>query len=305
MAYRGQCLVHRAEIMQLGATGRTPSTRPASPATVSPVRPPRRIANYRLAELHRLRGETSEAEQGYLRASTRLPDLQPGLALLRVAQGRVPAAAAMSRRALTAASGHTERSPLLAAHVEIMIAAGDLDEAREAANELRVAAERLDSAWLRAEAAQADGACLITSDDGDAALAVLRRAWRAWQELAAPYQAAQVRVLLGLACLRLGDPDSAEMELDAARWVFAELGAAPDVARVDGLSRSASSAGQLSAREAQVLGLVTKGMSNRTVASELFLSEKTVARHLSNIYAKLGVSSRAAATAYAYEHDLL
>ncbi|WP_181783701.1 helix-turn-helix transcriptional regulator, partial [Pseudonocardia pini] len=142
--------------------------------------------------------------------------------------------------------------------------------------------------------------------DGRAALEVLRRAWAAWQELDVPYESARVRVRMALACLELGDPDSAELELDAARWVFEQLGAAPDVARVRALSRrTGQGASALTGRELQVLRLVATGMTNRAIAAELVLSEKTVARHLSNIFTKLGVSSRAAATAHAYRHDLI
>ncbi|MCA1706102.1 MAG: LuxR C-terminal-related transcriptional regulator [Actinobacteria bacterium] len=306
VAYRGQCLVHRAEIMQLRGDwsdaldeARRACDRLSGSAAAG-------VACYRLGELHRLRGEFTEAEQAYRQASRWIPDPQPGLALLRLSQGRVEAAAAAIRRAVGEASGHLARSRLLAAHVEIMIAAGDVAEARAGAEELRTIAEDLDSPWLRAVAAHATGACLVAEQDGRAAFGVLRRAWTAWRELDAPYEAAHVRVLLGLACIQLGDPDSSEMEFDAAHWVFAELGAAPDVARVRALSRTAAAtAGSLTAREAQVLRLVAKGMTNRAIAAELYLSDKTVARHLSNMFTKLGVSSRAAATAYAYQHDLV
>jgi len=136
---------------------------------------------------------------------------------------------------------------------------------------------------------------------------VLRRAWTAWQEPQAPYEAARARALVGLACRALGDDDSAEIGLDAARRVFQQLGAAPEIARVEALSRktAAKAAGGLTAREVQVLRLVAAGKTNQAIAADLFLSEKTVARHVSNIFAKLGLSSRAAATAYAYQHGLV
>jgi DNA-binding NarL/FixJ family response regulator len=135
---------------------------------------------------------------------------------------------------------------------------------------------------------------------------VLRGAWLAWQDLEVPYQAARVRVLIGLACRELGDQDGAEMELDAARWVFRQLGAAPDLARVETLSQRADArSGGLTARELQVLRLVAAGATNKAIAADLFISERTVDRHMSNIYAKLGVSSRAAATAHAYQHGLI
>jgi DNA-binding CsgD family transcriptional regulator len=263
-------------------------------------------AFYQLAELHRLRGEFTRAQQAYLQASRWLPEPQPGLALLRLAQGQVDTAAAAIRHVLDGTTDRLARCRLLAADVEIMIASDDVTAARAAAQELRVIAEDIDAPWLHALAGHASGATLVAERDARAGLTVLRRAWTAWQELDAPYEGARVRVLMGLACRALGDQDSAEMELDAAGWVFEQLGAVPDADRVRALSsRAATTRGGLSGREVQVLRLVATGMTNRAVAAELFLSEKTVARHLSNIFTKLGVSSRAAATAYAYEHGLV
>jgi DNA-binding NarL/FixJ family response regulator len=160
---------------------------------------------------------------------------------------------------------------------------------------------------LGAMVACAEGAIGLTEGDAKAALLPLRRAWQMWQELEVPYEAARVRVLLGLACRAMGDDDTAALELEAARDVFAQLGAAPDLARIDSLARSVSSddVHGLTAREMQVLRLVAAGETNRAIASKLILSERTVDRHVSNIFAKLGVSSRAAATAHAYKHQLV
>jgi DNA-binding NarL/FixJ family response regulator len=168
-------------------------------------------------------------------------------------------------------------------------------------------ADDLDAPLLRALAAHAHGAVLMREGDAQAALAALRHAWTAWQELEVPYEAARARVLIGLTCRQLGDDESAEMELDAATWAFGQLGAVPDVAQAQSLSRTAAAkpASGLTSRELEVLRLVAAGKTNRSIAAELFLSEKTVARHVSNIFTKLGVSNRAAATAYAYEHDLV
>jgi DNA-binding CsgD family transcriptional regulator len=165
----------------------------------------------------------------------------------------------------------------------------------------------LDAPLLRALATHGEGAVLLLEGDARAALGALRHAWTAWRELEVPYEAARVRVLIGLACRELGDEETAEMELDAARSVFEQLGAVPDLARAQALSREAPAkpAGGLTARELDVLRLVATGKTNRSIAADLFLSEKTVARHVSNIFTKLGLSSRAAATAYAYEHDLV
>jgi DNA-binding NarL/FixJ family response regulator len=159
---------------------------------------------------------------------------------------------------------------------------------------------------LHALAAHAAGAVLLAEDDPQGALLSLRRAWRSWREIEAPHEAARTRVLLAQACRALGDQDGAEMELDAARSTFTQLGALADVARVQALSPDSgrTTPGGLTSREVEVLELVAKGKTNRQIAGDLVISEKTVASHLSHIFTKLGLSSRAAATAYAYEHGL-
>ena len=264
-------------------------------------------AFYQEAELHRLCGEFAQAEEGYRQASRWGREPQPGLARLRLIQGQVDAAEAAIRRVVDGTDDRVARSRLLPAHVEIMFAAGDVLAARAAADELSEMAADLDAPLLRALATHAQGAVLLLEGDAQAAHGTLRDAWTAWQKLEVPYEAARVRVLIGLACRQLGDQDTAEMELDAAGWVFQELGAAPDLARAHALSRkrAATPAGGLTARELEVLRLVATGKTNRSIAADLFLSEKTVARHVSNIFSKLGLSSRAAATAYAYEHHLV
>jgi ATP/maltotriose-dependent transcriptional regulator MalT len=226
---------------------------------------------------------------------------------LRLAQGHVDAAEAAIRRVVDEARGRVTRSKVLPAYVEITLAAGDVRAARAAADELSEIAADMNAPFLHAVSAQATGAVLLAEGDARAALAALRRAWTTWQDLEAPYEAARVRVLIGLSCRALGDEDSAEMELDAARCAFQQLGAAPELVREEGLSRRAvaKAAGGLTGREVQVLRLVAAGKTNRAIAADLFISEKTVARHVSNIFAKLDLSSRAAATAYAYEHDLV
>jgi DNA-binding CsgD family transcriptional regulator len=305
--YRGQCQVHRAEIMQLeGAWQDAMDEARAARARLErpPGHPAVADALYQQVELHRLRGELARAEETYRQASRLGREPQPGLALLRLAQGQVEAAAAATRRAVAEPPGRAGRPRLLAAHVEVMIAAGDA-AARAAADELAAAADELDVPMCRALACHALGAVLLADGEPGAALPELRRAWHAWQALEVPYEAARVRVLIGLGCDALGDADTAEMEWDAALWVFRELGAGADLARVEGRTRKGRASGGLTAREVEVLRLVAAGKTNRSIATELFLSEKTVARHLSNIFTKLGLSSRAAATAYAYEHDLV
>jgi DNA-binding CsgD family transcriptional regulator len=307
--FSGHCLVHRAEIMQLH--GAWPDAADAAQRACERLllrsQPAVGAAYYQQAELHRLCGEFANAEAAYQQASRWGREPQPGLARLRLTQGQLDAAEAAIRRVVDEAGDRVTRTRLLPALVEIMLAAGDVRAARAAADELSEIAADLDAPLLRAVAAQAQGAVLLLERDARAALGALRQAWSAWQELDVPYEAARVRVLIGLACRQLADEETAEMELDAARRVFEQLGAAPDLARAQSLSRKAAArlAGGLTARELEVLRLVATGKTNRSIAADLFLSEKTVARHVSNIFNKLGLSSRAAATAYAYEHDLV
>jgi DNA-binding CsgD family transcriptional regulator len=308
--YSGQCLVHRTQIMVLH--GEWPDAidearRACERFLMSPGHPAIGAAYYEQGELHRLRGEFAEAEETYRLASRQGRQPQPGLAQLRLAQGQLDAAAATIRRAVDEAQDPMSRSKLLGAYVDILVATGDTPAARSAAGELSEIAADFDSPPLRATAARAEGAVLLAEGEPRAALGVLRGAWTAWHDLEAPYEAARTRVHIARACRDLGDEDTALMELDAARWAFQQLGAEPDITRLDELSRpaDATAAGGLTAREVQVLRLVAAGKTNRAIAGDLFLSEKTVARHVSNIFTKLGLSSRSAATAYAYQHDLV
>jgi len=195
---------------------------------------------------------------------------------------------------------------MLAPYVEVMLAADDLTAASRGAGELCEIAAALDVPFLHAMAAQASAAVRLAEGDAHAALRLLRPAWTAWQELDAPYHAARVRLLIGLACRALGDHDSAAMEFDAARLGFQALSAAADLAVLESLvpARGPARPRGLTAREVEVLGLVATGRTNRDIAAALVISEHTVARHLQNIFAKLGVSSRTAASAFAFEHHL-
>jgi DNA-binding CsgD family transcriptional regulator/tetratricopeptide (TPR) repeat protein len=311
VAHTGVCLVHRAEIMQfLGAwDAALDEARRAGERFAEGVLNARVCgkAYYRQGEVYRLRGERSAAEESYREASRRGYEPQPGLALLRLAQGKGDAASSAIHRVLDEASLPRARAALLPAYVEIMLAGGEIEDARSACGELETISGAHRSDLLRAMSAQARGELALAEGDPQTALFALREAWQAWQELEAPYEAARVRVLLGLGCRAVGDEDTAAWELDAARGEFDRLGAGPDVARVDSLtgSTSAAAAHGLTQRQLQVLRLVARGATNRSIAAELVLSERTIDRHVSNIFAKLRVSSRAAATAYAYEHDLI
>jgi DNA-binding CsgD family transcriptional regulator len=311
VAHTGLCQVHRAEIMQLN--GAWPDA--LEEARRAEERLARGVANqsaagyaaYRQGEIQRLRGDVAAAEAAYRDASRLGWEPQPGLALLRLAQGRGDAAASAIRRALGETSEPFTRARLLAACVEIMLAVGEEVEASAATRELEEVAEGHEGGMLRAMVLQAKGAVDLARGDARGALLVLRRASQMWQELQAPYEAARTRVLVARACRALGDDDAAALELEAGRDVFERLGAAPDLARVDARAPSDRSAGShgLTPRELQVLRLVATGASNRRIAEALVISEHTVARHMQNIFAKLGVSSRTAASTFAAANDLL
>ena len=292
VAFTGTCLVHRAEIMQLhGDWGDAieEARRACERYAQGSEQQPPAAAFYQQAEVHR----------GY--------DPHPGLALLRLTKGRADAAASAIRRALSATTDPLQRTRLLPAYVEIMVSAGDFEDARSACRELASIARSFETGALGAMAAHARGAVELAEGDAQAALGSLRHAFEAWQQVGAPYEATRVRVLVALACREFGDDEGARLELEAARAVFERLGAAPDLARIDSLAKGTSPGHPhgLTPRELQVLLLVAAGKTNKAIAAELFLSEKTVDRHVSNIFNKLDVPSRAAATAYAYKHKLI
>ncbi len=308
--YTGECRVYRAEILQFHGAWQDAMAealrasecfeRGHEPGGVG-------LALYQQGELHRLRGDLAAAEEAYRAASRSGREPQPGLALLRLAQGDPDAAASSIRRALAETTNRLRRARLLPAYVEILLETGEIEEARRSCAELEEIARSCAAGVLGTIVAQVEGAIELAAGNAKGALAPLRRAWQEWREADAPYEAAQTRMLLGLACRELGDDDGATLELEAARAEFGRLGAAPDLARLDALERRRTTHGGhgLTPREREVLALLATGRTNRAIAHELFISDKTVARHVANIFGKLGVSSRAAATAFAYEHHLL
>jgi DNA-binding CsgD family transcriptional regulator len=304
VAFTGRCLVHRAEVLQLDGAWRDAlhEARRAGERFEEASNPAAGLARYRQGELLRLQGEFAAAEAAYKAASAFGWEPQPGLAQLRLAQGRTAAAAAAIRRAEAAATLRLERARLLPGFVEIMLAAGDVDSARRACRELEEIARVCESAMLGALVGHALGAVRLAEGDTQGALVSLRGAAETWHALGAPYEIARTRVLVGEACRALGDEETAALEHDAARAAFERLGAKPDLALLDARTRPDHG---LSRRELEVLRLVAAGKSNRAIAATLVISEHTVARHVHNIFTKLGVSSRAAATAFAFEHDLV
>ena len=305
--YRGECLLYRAEVMQLRGKWKDAAQDAQDACELLASRPAAGAAFYRVGEIHRLRGEFAKAEAAYTRANERGRKPQPGLSLLRLAQGQIDAAAASIRGVLLDTRLRPARARMLAAAVEILLAADDLENARPAAAELAEIASAIGAPLLHAASAHATGAVRHTEGEITAASASLREAWEIWRDLQMPYEEAQTCLLMAAVCERRGDEDGRRLELDAARTLFTQLGAEPCLARVAAQFEPVThrTAGSLSDREVQVLHLLAAGKTNREIAETLFISEKTVARHVSNIFDKLGVSSRAGATAWAYQHDLI
>jgi ATP/maltotriose-dependent transcriptional regulator MalT len=305
--YRGQCLVHRSQVLLAHGswTDAQAEVERARQHLAEPPHPALGLACYQQGELHRLRGELAEAERAYRAAHELGREPAPGIALLRLAEGRVHAAEAAVRRMAEEACDQLDEPVVLAAAVEVLLAAGDLDAAGAASDRLGALATDESPPLLRAMAAYAAGTARLAAGDSRAALAALRRARAGWQDLDMPYDVARARLQLGRAYTALGDADSADLELAAARSAFQRLGARPDVARVEGLLGRPGEPPELTGRECEVLRLVATGLTNREVAAALVISEHTVARHLQNIFGRLGVSSRAAATAWAYEHGVV
>jgi DNA-binding NarL/FixJ family response regulator len=302
IAHNGLCFVHRAEMTQLRGNWAEAMDQAREAAERFTQGALNQIAHgqalYRQGEIYRLRGEFSKAENAFKEASGLGYDPQPGMALLRLAQGKKEAAAAAIRRAVAERTQPLERVAVLPAYVEITVAAGELDRASAACNDLDEITQVQSTEALRAIAANERGRLSLAQGDPGKALEWLRRAVGLWHSLQAPYEVARAKVLIADACRELGDDDSAALELEAARDAFERLDAKPDLARLG------ASTHRLTQRELEVLRLVATGKSNRQIATSLTISEHTVARHVQNIFAKTGVTSRTEAGAFAHEHDL-
>jgi DNA-binding CsgD family transcriptional regulator len=305
--YRGQCLVHQSQLRLAAGdwSGAVAAVVDARSRLSNPPHPALGLACYQEGELYRLRGDVDAATDAYRRASRAGYEPMPGLALLVLQRGDASSAVVSIRRALGEAGQPFQRPGLLAAAVEIAVAAGDATAATDAATELVSIAEQSSSPMLGAMGAQATGAALLASGRPTDAMVHLRGASAVWQQLNMPYEAARNAVLVGLGCAALGDSTSAALEFDNARATFQALGARPDLQQLRRLTSEPAGRGALSTRELQVLRLVAEGKTSREIAASLTISQHTVRRHLENIFTKLGVNSRAAAIAHAYEHDLL
>jgi DNA-binding CsgD family transcriptional regulator len=304
--FTGQCAVHRSQVLrvhgafsaaldELSLADRRYGGRRKPPAAG--------LALYERGDILRMTGRYADAEAAYAQAGGCGYDPQPGLALLWLARRRADAAAGAVRRLLAEAHGPVQRSRLLPASVEVLLADGDVESARVAAEELTSIAADFGCAAVRATANYSTGCVLAVIGDAAPALAQLRQAWQLWNGMDAPYESARARWRMGLAFRAMGDEDSATAEFTAAERTFGELGAHPCRQQLERLLRRELPGG-LTRREAEVLRLVAAGLSNPQIATELVLSGKTVARHLSNIYGKIDVTSRTAAAAYAFEHEL-
>lgn len=306
--FRGDCSVNRAAVMRLGGEWEEAEAMLTELCEHARRRETLENAFYWLGDLRRLTGRADEADAAYHHAAELGREVQPGLGLLRRDTGHPGAARAGVSRALESSPPPGTRAELLAAQVDLETDGADLDVAQRASAGLRKLGDALDTPYLRALADRATAQVMIASDAADQALPLLRASWSTWRQLDAGYDAAITRIHLGRASRALGDEDAAQLEFDAARTALTALGAVPDLARLERIAGQADAVrddGGLSRRELEVLRLIARGESNRQIAADLFLSERTVARHVSNILTKLGLPNRTAATNFAFEHGLV
>ena len=312
VVFTGQCSLHRAQVLR--ARGAWPEALEELDAAIERYERAAAVdavgqAAYERGDLLRLLGDLDGAEESFRLSAERGVDPQPGLAELWLARGDATAAAGAVRRVLAETAGAVARSRVLPGAVRVLLAAGDPAGAREVAGELEALAGAFGSEALQVEAALAAAAVLRAGGDELGALPYLRKARQLAAQLDLPYAAALARVTTGLALRAVGDEESARRDLDAGRESLARLGVHVELvaagADAGTVGPSTGRPRGLSEREVEVLRLVAAGRSNAQIAAELVLSERTVARHLSNIFAKLDVGSRTAAAAFAFEHDLV
>lgn len=307
VAFTGQCSLHRGQIMRVrGAFAPALEEFRAAIARylAAGTAPPAGIAYAEVGNVLRIQGEYAAADAAFAEAVVLGFDPQPGLALLWHARGREADALAAVRRLTGEPRDPVGRTQVLPGAIAVLLAAGEVEEAGALVAELSATAEEIGCDALQAMAAFASGTHLMATGQPVTAAPVLRQAGRTWAALSSPYEAARCRLELGRALLAVGDAGSAAGEIAAARTAFADLGAVPDERDAAALG-DPSPPGGLTARETEVLRLVAAGRTNPEIAAMLVLSEKTVARHLSNIFGKLEVRTRTAAAAYAFEHHLL
>ena len=308
VAFTGQCATHRGQLLRLhGAYAEAVEEfeRAIDRYLAVGGNPALGLAHYERAETHRLRGKYDDADADYSRAAEHGHSGQPGRALLWLASGRPDAAAAAVRRLLAELDDPAHRSQVLAAAVEVLLATGDSDDAAGLCQELQMFGESFGCTGLQASGHYALATAELAQGAPDPALRAARKAVGVWSHISAPYEVARSRRAVGQALRLLGDEESAVADLTAARRAFADLGTGPAEQEVASLLGQEETPGGLSPREVEVLRLVAAGRTNSEIAAELVLSEKTVSRHLSNIFSKLDVGSRTAAAAFAYEHRLL
>ncbi|MGI8616366.1 MAG: LuxR C-terminal-related transcriptional regulator [Actinomycetota bacterium] len=306
--YPGMCRINRAEVSSLrGAWSEAEAESSRASRELMSFDPMAAAqAFYGTGEIRRRMGNLAGAEESFARAHEIGFEPQPGLALLRLAQGKTEAARTGLRAALAGEmGGRMRRARLLGAQVDVALAEGDVETARTASAELDSIAAGYATPALDASAATARGAIRLAEGDAPAALESLRHAVALWQEIRLPYEVAVARTRYATALRSAADEDDAALELRAAIAAFERLGAVTDARTAkELLAGPAGLPRGLTAREAEVLRLVAAGRSNREIATTLVISEHTVARHLQNMFAKLGVSSRSGATAFAFEHGL-
>ncbi len=308
--FRGQCLIRRSQIMHIHgewSEALHEMQRACEMLSKPPGEPAAGEGYYWLGEIFRLRGDFRQAEKLYVEANKWGRTPQPGLALLRLAQNESELAVKSIQNALTEAKTSPQRTTMLPAYIEIMLSHSRIADAQAAVKELDTIAKKYQAIFLHAMTAYCQGAVFLKQHDPDAAIRTLRKSLTLWNELSAPYEASTVRLLLGISYRDQGDEDTAMMELIAAAWMFKELGALPDLRKVEALldKRNQPPLHGLTLREHQVLHLISEGATNKSIAARLFISERTVERHLSNIFNKLQVNSRTEAAAFAFKHQIL